>query len=115
MARCVRTIDVARMIKSLVGREDIEQVDPIAEPVAIDRHRRRGNDPQVIAQVRLVLVRRRGHPHLEDGLRHRFGIAELGLVLDAKQHGFPISIPRDCPVPQAIGRRGDGSTAHVRK
>ena len=69
-----------------VRRQDIEQIDPIAKPVAINRHRRRGHDPQPIAQVRLVLVRRRGHPHLEHGFRHRFGVTELGFVLDAQEH-----------------------------
>ena len=84
--RWVRTIDVARITSSLVRRQDVEQVDPVAEAVAIDRHRRRRGDPQPVAQVRLVLVRRRGHPHLEDGLGDRFGIGQLGLVLDAEQH-----------------------------
>ena len=40
-----------------VGRQDVKQIHPIAKPIAIDRDRCRGHDPQPIAQVRLILIR----------------------------------------------------------
>ncbi len=65
-----------------IGREDVEEIDAVAEAVSVDGHGCPRHDLEPVAEVGLVFVGWWRHSHLEDGFRHRFRITEFGFVED---------------------------------